>query len=149
VIIRLANIEEDALAIFEGAKDFASRVSFQSYLPDNDADFITTLHRLVIIPGVEILLAEHETKVVGGIGMFYAPYLWNEKRLMAEELFWWTAKDAPYRTGKLLIDEAMKRLNERDAIPIFRMLDTSPKGVEKVYRRLDMVPVETTFMRLI
>lgn len=148
MIIRPAHIEDDALAIFDGAKDFASRVNFESYLPDNDADFIQMLHGIVSSEGVEVLLAEHETRIVGGIGMFYTPFLWNPQRLMAEELFWWASRDAPFRTGKMLIDKVMDRIDEKGAIPIFRMLMTSPKGVEKIYRGFDMVPVETTFMRV-
>ena len=148
MITRFADANLDALTIFEGAKDFASRVSFQSYLPETDADFIKVLGNLVLLDGVEILLAEHEGKVVGGIGMFYAPFLWNPKLTMAEELFWWTATDAPFRTGMILIDKTMERVAEKEAIPVFRALMTSPKGVEKVYRKRGMVPIETTYMRL-
>jgi hypothetical protein len=91
---------------------------------------------------------EHEGEIVAGIGIQYASLLWNPEILTANELFWWAKEDAPFRTGRLVIDEAMKRIDQRGAIPVFRALETSPKGVEKLYRKFGMVPIETTFMRL-
>lgn len=100
------------------------------------------------LEGLEILLVEHENKIVGGIGILYAPYLWNPERLIGDELFWWSSEDSPFRTGRYLIDEAMKRIDKKGAIPMFRSLETSPKSVEKIYNRFGLSKVETAFTRI-
>ena len=145
MIIRPADIDKDALDIMNGARDFASRIAVKHLLPEDDETFIKAVSRIVSLNGVEVLLAEHEGRIVGGIGILYAEYLWNNAIIVADELFWWAAQDAPFRTGWKLINEAMRRIKEKDAIPMFRSLTTSPHGVERVYKSFDMLPVETVF----
>lgn len=145
--IRLANLNNDAPEIVKGMRDFAGRVSFQSILPDDD-NFIKTLSKIVTMDGVELWLAENNDQVVGMIGLFYTPYQWNPDLLAAEELFWWVAKDAPYRTAYLLINKVMAEIEKRQAIPVFRNLTTSPVGVEKIYRKHGLVPIETVWARV-
>lgn len=148
VVIRNADLTKDALSIMDGARDFASRVSFKSLFPQSDEEFVATVGRIITIPGVEILLAEFKGLIVGGIAISYGPYLWNPKLTAGEEIFWWAAKDAPFRTGHMLGNEAMRRIDERKAIPFFKSLETSPKGVRKMYDRRGLKPIETTFARI-
>ena len=131
VIIRPADLNTDALAIVDGARDFARRIRMDLLFPENNDEFISAIGRIMVLEGMEILLAEYEDKIVGGIGILYAPYLWNPARIVGDELFWWTAQDAPFRTGRYLIDEAMKCIDKKGAIPMFHSLETSPRGVEK------------------
>ena len=145
IIIRPADLENDALAIMDGARDFASRVSFQHLLPKDDAAFVDVVSRIVSLEGMEILVAEHDGGIVGGIGLLYMPSLWNPAILVADEIFFWSNRDAPFRTAYKLFDEAMRRIEERKAVPMFRTLITSPPGVEKLYRRRNMHPTETLF----
>ena len=146
MILRPADLKKDALVIAEGARDFADRTVMKRYLSGDS--FIKAVSQIVTSPGFELLLAEHEGRVVGGIGIFYTPLLWNPEFLTAEEHFWWTDKDAPFKTGVVLINQIMKNIKERGAIPMFKSLTTSPKGVDKKYRSLGMVPVETLYMRI-
>jgi hypothetical protein len=155
ITIRVADIEEDALTILDGAKDCARRHKAHEGGPDigllfsnDDQPLIAALSQLVAHPGLEILIAEHEGRAVGGVGILYAPYVWNADLLTGDKLFWWTDENAPFRTAMLLIEEALERIEARGAMPIFRALKTDPKGVEKLYKRFGMVPVETTYMRL-
>lgn len=145
MIIRNADLKKDAMDIVDGARDFASRTPIQSLLDDDK--FLKSVSSVVTMPNFEVLVAEHNEQVVGGIGIFYAPLIWNSDILTAEEHFWWVAKDAPFKTGITLINQVMKNIEERGAIPIFKSLSTSPKGVDKVYRRFGMDPVETVYMR--
>ena len=147
-VIRKANFDTDALSIVEGARDFADRTGMKSLFPKDDKAFTAAIGRIMTLEGMEILVAEHEKHIVGGIGILYAPFLWNPEILVGDELFWWTARDAPFRAGRHLIDEAMKHINEKGAIPMFRSLATSPDGVEKLYRRIGLSRVETAFARL-
>lgn len=147
VVIRNADLGKDALAIMDGARDFASRVSFGSLLPKADNEFVEAVGRIVTLPNVEILVVEHQREIVGGIAVAYAPYIWNPSRTAGEEIFWWTSKDAPFRTGWMLFNEAMKRIEERNAIPFFKSLETSPKGVGRMYSRCGLKKIETTHAR--
>ena len=146
MIIRPADLEKDALAIVEGARDFANRTPIQSLLTGNT--FTEAVSRIVTLPDFELIVAEHDGVVVGGIGIFYTPLLWNSDFLTAEEHFWWTAKDAPFRTGKALLNQAMINIEEKGAIPMFKSLSTSHKGVDRAYRKFGMEPVETLYMKI-
>lgn len=143
MIIRPADIEKDALAIIDGARDFASRIALKHMISEDNEMFIKSVSRIVSLDGMEVLLADDDDEIVGGIGILYAPYIWNSAILVADELFWWCKKGAPFRTGKRLIDEAMKKVHEKGAIPMFRSLTTSPPGVDRIYREFQMFPVET------
>jgi hypothetical protein len=143
--IRLADIQADALSIMDGARDLASRIEFQSLLPKDDKAFMAAVARIVSLDSVEIWAAEHEGKIVGGIGMLYSSYLWNPELIIADQLFWWCAKDAPFGTARRLIEAVMNRIGERNAIPMFKALETRPNGMEKIYRRFGLKKVETTF----
>lgn len=148
IVIREADLEVDALAIMDGARDFASRISFRHLLPNDDQVFVDAVSKVVTLKGVEILLAEHDGRVVGGIGILFAPYLWNPDRLVADEIFWWTYRDSPPKTGRLLLQEAMMRIDGKNAIPMFRKLTTSPPGVERAYLKIGLEPIETVFTRM-
>ena len=148
MIIRSANVESDALSIIDGARAFSEITEFKELFPSDNNAFIAAIGRIMVLEGMEIILAEHETRIVGGIGILLAPFLWNPEILAADELFWWAYKNAPFRTGACLIDEAMKRIDKKGAIPMFRVLENSPKGVEKLYRRKGMKPIETMFARI-
>lgn len=143
MIVRPADFDTDALAIVEGAKDFASRVAFRSLLP---ADPTEDIAQVMALDGLEVLVAEHDGRIAGGIGLMFAPYLWNRSILTADELFWWTASDAPFRTAVALLEAAFERIGVRGAVPVFRKLATSPEGVERAYMRKGLELVETVYM---
>lgn len=148
LIIRPADFDRDALAIIEGAKDFAQRVSFRSVFRTGE-DFIKDISRIVTLPGLNILLAESRECIVGGIGILFVPYVWNPTRLAAEELFFWTSVNAPFKTARLLCDTAMNKIEELKAIPMFRRLHNSPKGITKLYeKRYKLWELETVYTRL-
>ena len=146
MIIRPADLEKDALAIVEGAKDFATRTPINSLLKGQN--YIDAVTAVVTMDNFELIVAEHNGVVVGGIGLFYSPFLWNRDILVAEEHFWWTDKEAPFSTGMKLIRQAMKNIEEKGATPMFKSLSTSYKGVDKAYRKHGMEPVETLYMRI-
>lgn len=145
MIIRKADLSKDALAIVEGAKDFASQINFGSLL--DDASFIAAVGQIVTLETVEVLVAESQGEIVGGIGILYAPYIWNPQRTIADELFWWCQEKAPPRTGWRLINQAMANIDARGAFPMFSALQTSPESVGKIYHRFGMKPIETKYAR--
>ena len=146
LIIRPIDLNKDAVALMDGAREFRSRVEFDSLFPP-DSEFIEAVSRIVTLESVEILVAEFKGKVVGGIGLFYGPYMWNPKVTVADELFLWAQLDAPWKTGWKLFHQAMKNIEARGAIPMFTALESSPHGVEKMYLRSGLKKLETKFAK--
>jgi len=144
MIIREADLDIDALAITEGAHKFAKKMALGHLVAD---DFMVPFSKIATLDGAKIIVAEHKGNVVGGIGMYIAPYIWNNSLFVADELFWWVDEGAPFRTAKLLFDEAMKEADKKNAIPMFKALQDSPDGVDKIYRKHNMKPIETVYTR--
>ena len=126
-------------------RDFVHRTPCPDLLPTGDA-LTEAIGRVMALPSLEVLLSIEGGETVGGIGILYVPFLWNPDILTAEELFWWTARDAPFRTAHKLFTQAMKQIEEKHAVPMFRTLQTSPDGVARLYARAGMRPVETLYM---
>lgn len=145
MIIRKADFEDDALAIMDGARDFISRVAFRDLMPDDDG-LVKAIAKIISLDGLEILVAEHDGQVVAGIGLLFQPWHWNPDILLADELFWWAAQDAPFRAAHMLMVEAMRVIDEKQALPVFRALETSPDGVARMYQRMGLKPIETVYM---
>lgn len=147
MIIRRADPYQDALAIYDGARDFISRVPYPEMMPDEEGT-AEAIGRIITMENVEILVVEHEGKVVAGMGFLYTPSLWNPAITIAEELFWWAGRDAPFKAARMLFDAAMQRIEEQGATPVLHALSNSPDGVERLYRKAGLLPVETTFVRV-
>lgn len=148
--VRPADIDTDALAIMEGAKDFISRIDFGDWTPTDDAELAAAIGHILALDGVEVAVAVEDEAIVGALGVIYAPYIWNRTLTMAEELFFWTAPDAPVTAALRLLRFMRRRATEkRVAIVSFKALNTSPANLERVYRALGLRPVEATYMGVI
>lgn len=142
--IRIADLEADALQIFDGAKDFISRMDFTPFIPDNDADLARCIGDVLAIEGMEIVVAEDNEQIKGGIGMLYAPFVWNRKIIVADEMFIWTAPDAPQSTLLRMLRFVEVRMKEHNAsLREFVSLSSSPEGVDRVYARMGLKKVQT------
>ena len=144
--IRPANFDTDALAIVDGAREFSQQTSLALWFR-HGGEFIEDISKIMVLDNLEISVAEHDGKIVGGIGIVYIPFIWNRSILIGDELFWWTSDNAPFKTGASLFDFAMKRIEEKGAKPMFRSLDTSPKHIEKFYERRRLKKLESVFVR--
>lgn len=148
ISIRPANFDTDALAIVNGAREFSQQTSMASWFRSGN-EFIEDISKLMVLDNLEITVAEHKGKVIGGIGIVYIPFIWNQSILVGDELFWWTSHDSPFKTGTSLFDFAMKRIKEKGARPMFRSLDTSPKHIEQFYERRGLYKFESIFTQRI
>jgi len=146
MIIREVDPIAEALSVLEAAKDGAERSGLPHLFPRNEDDFIQAVGRIVTLPGMEILGAEENGKFVGGIGIMYIPYLWDPKRQLAEQIFWWTAKDAPFGTARKLVEEALRRMRHRGATPALRALEGTTGGIKRLYLKLGLKPIETLYI---
>lgn len=147
MIVRLANFDTDALDLLEASMDFVGRMAFQEFASEN---FAETVARNMTADFVEVAVAEDDGRIVGCLGMSYLPFFWNPEKLSAEELFFWTAKDAPKTAALRLIRFTMDRIRTRGrCLATFRRLETSPGALDRVYRKIGLQPVETTYMGVI
>ena len=150
MIIRPSDLEADYTDIIDGAKDFISRMDYTDFLPKTEEGLIFAINRILSLPGVEVTVAEHDGRIVGGIGMFYGPHIWNPDILSAEEIFLWAAKDAPKSAAFRLLRAVIKSIKERGgALATFKKLTSSPSGLGSVYLRINLRPAETSFMGFI
>lgn len=147
MIVRPADFETDALAIVDGAREFSHSTVLASWFRSGDK-FIEDISKVMVLDHLEILVAEHDGNIVGGIGIVFVPFIWNQSILLGDELFWWVSPGAPFKTGRALFDEAFKRIEERGAQPMFRSLDTSPEHIEKFYERRGLRKFESVFTRI-
>lgn len=145
MIIRPANLESDATSIINGAKDFISRMDYTGFLPKTEEGLVSAIGHILSVQGVEVTVAEHDGRVVGGLGMFYGRHIWNPDIESAEEIFWWASKDAPKSAALRLLRAVVKDVKERGALATFKKLTSSPQKLDSVYLRLGLRPVETSF----
>ena len=146
MIIRLADLEKDALGIMDCARAFARAAPFQSLLPD-DEGLLKAISMVLTLDGTEVLVADVDGEVVGGLGVLYAPFTWNQDVLIADELFWWAQPHAPFRAASRLLETAVERAEAKGAVPIFHSMASSPDSVTRAYARFGLLPSETTYMR--
>ena len=136
--------------VIDGMKDFVSRMDYHEFLPDTYEEVVEGLIRLVNLDPIEIWVAEYDGYIVGGIGMVYAPCIWNLKISIAEELFWWVSKDAPLSTALRLLRHVNSKKAARGCkFMVFKSLTSSPETLDKVYRRMGLRPTETSYMGII
>ena len=148
--IRAIDLSSDLPMVINGMRDFISRMDYHEFLPDTYEDLVESLTRLISLDCTEILVAEHDGDIVGGIGMVYAPCMWNLKVFTAEELFWWVSKDAPLSTALRLLRHVNSNAVTRGCKLIsFKSLSSSPGTLDKVYRQMGLIPIETTYMGVI
>ena len=149
--VEIADPYENAEAIAFAARDFVSRMDCKSFFPENDEDFAVSLSKVVLAEYVDIIMAKDDFGLaVGFLGMAYVPHIWNQDMLHAEEIFWWTATNAPKMTAMRLLKFAMKHSKERGAgMVTFVKLTSSPDKVSDVYRRMGLKEIETAYSGLI
>ncbi len=104
---------------------------------------------LAIIQMGYILLAEHDGKTVGMIGVGIAPMPMNHAVLMAQEVLWWVDHGARgSRAACELIERAEEIARERSAQRIsMSALANSPLVVERMYRRWGYRACESAFLK--
>lgn len=146
ITIREADLEADALAILEAARNSMSRINGPKFFPEDDASLVEALGRVLSLEGLHALVAEVDGEVVGGIGIHYAPYLWNPGVLAAEQVCWWAHEGAPNATALLLIRAAFREMRRRGAgMVTLRTLPNSSRSLDKLYRRMGLAPYEMSY----
>lgn len=143
--IRMADMERDAPALMDAMRDFSTRIAFADLCATGD-ELTEAVADVMTADNVEVIVADRDGEIVGCLGIVYGRFLWNRDVELAEELFWWAKPGAPFGMSHRLYFRARSLISERGAVPTFRKLETSPAGVDRLYRRTDLVPVETVYM---
>ena len=145
--IRAVELSSDLPMVIDGMQDFISRMDYHEFLPDTYGDLVEGLTQLMDLGCTEIIVAEYKGYIVGGIGMMYAAGIWNLKVSTAEELFLWVAKDAPWvAVLRLLRHVKSTAVSKGCKFLVLKSLTSSPETLDKVYRRMGLRPIETTYM---
>ena len=144
--VRLADPDADFPAILDGARDFVSRMDFTGHLPPDEAGLGAAMSRIFSVVDLDLIVVEEAGRIVGGLGMVYAPYLWNPAILSGEELFFWTARQAPAGAALRLIRFMQRRAAEKGVrVMSFAALTSSPATLGRLYERLGMRKTQTTY----
>jgi hypothetical protein len=149
--VRLADKSRDFPAILAGARAFAWATPAHAralLAPIDSEGFAENLRRFLGIEGAGVSLAVNAAgDALAGLGWFVGPYPLNPARREWHELFWWAAADAPTTAALGVLRHALIRGKAAGAtIATAHMLEDSPAGVERVYQRLGLRPVQRTFM---
>lgn len=151
MIARLANPYDDQEQILIGLRDFVSRMEFTEFLPPDDL-FEPFIVQLLSNPAIETAVVEHEGKLVAGLGLAYIPFVWNPQLTQADEMFFWAAPDAPKAAAMKVLRFSLARIRERAALAnknimaSFRKLTSSPEALGRVYGKIGLREIETTYM---
>ena len=145
--LRFLTLPDDTPMLLSGIKDFINRMDYHDFLPTTDDALVEAVQRLIGLGAVDILVVEHDKIIVGGIGMLYAPCIWNAEIMIAEELFFWVVSGAPATTALLLLRGARCRARECGCSQlIFKSLTSSPTKLDRVYRSMKLRPVEISYI---
>lgn len=96
-----------------------------------------------------LLVAEHEGAVVGMVGLFVAPFMFNHDRIGAYEVVWWVNPDAQGAgVGMELLAAIEPACREKGvhAIQMVMMANSPPKA-QAIYERFGYLHSETSFTK--
>jgi len=151
--IRHADLERDGDDIVAGAWDFVRRAGNPYWIPRSRDTFERHLLQLFKNPALDIIVAEHDGRIVAGIGICHVPFLWNPDLDAVEELFWWASANAPPHAAIAVLRHAIEKAREtaapREVLFTMRSMETSPNDVGRVYARLGLTHTEITHMGVI
>jgi len=145
-LIRKATLD-DVPVIVSMAEKFYATTSYSDWA-DYSADTVTILASNLTENHV-MLVAEHEGEVVGMVGLFVAPFMFNADKKAAYEVVWWVNPEAQgHGAGKALlaaIDPACKEAGCH-AIQMVH-LSSSPPQAAAIYERMGYAHTESSFTR--
>lgn len=99
-----------------------------------------------------LYVAEHEGKIVGGIGGLYAPLYFNDQYRIAQELFWWVEPDHRARRAWIKLLRAFESAAASAGCAWITMLllaGPNAPQLERFYLRDGYRPSEWGFTKVI
>ncbi|GAB2493142.1 GNAT family N-acetyltransferase [Pseudoxanthomonas sangjuensis] len=146
VTIRQAT-RDDVPAIVAMSEKFYANTVFAEWFefnPETVADIAATL-----ASGHVMLLAEQGGRVVGMVGLWVLPFVFNTRHCAAYEVVWWVNPDAQGSgVGKALLDAIEPACKERGAEVIHMVhMANSPPQAAALYERLGYAHSESAYAK--
>lgn len=138
----------DVPAIVAMSEKFYASTSYRewsNFCPGSVANLATAL-----LQDHVMLVADVSGKVVGMVGLFVAPFMFNNARTGAHEVVWWVEPDAQGAgVGKALLAaiEPACKARGADAIQMVH-LASSPPQAAAIYERLGYQHTESSFTKI-
>lgn len=145
-MIRKATLADVPVIVSMSAKFYetTSYAAWADFNPDTVENLAANLTENHVM-----LLAEHEGEVVGMVGLFVAPFMFNNDRTGAYEVVWWVDPAAQGNgAGKALLAAIEPACKEKgaDAIQMVH-LASSPPQAAMIYERMGYAHTESSYTR--
>ena len=117
-------------------------------MPEVDPDTFYRSVEMLISDG--ILKVAVNSTICGGAGALVFPHYWNEKEIVAQELFWWVDENARKSSAAIrLLSEMESEAREKGAKSLIMItLDKlTPEVLERLYIRRGYRPQERAFIK--
>lgn len=141
--------ERDVADIVRMSRAFYATTTYREYADFNE-ESVTALAQALVADHV-MLVAESDGAVVGMVGLFVVPFLFNGDHRMAHEVVWYVDPDAQGAgAGKALLAAIEPACKAKDATGIFMIhLSNSPPQAAEIYQRMGYAHSETVYVRTI
>lgn len=142
-------IERDVADIVRMSRAFYATTTYREYA-DFDEATVTALAEALVRDHV-MLVAEADGQVVGMVGLFVVPFMFNHGHQMAHEVVWYVDPEAQGAgAGKALLAAIEPACKAKGATGIFMIhLSNSPPQAAEIYQRMGYAHSETVYVRTI
>lgn len=98
-----------------------------------------------------LLVAEQDSAIVGMVGLFVAPFMFNREKTAAYEVVWWVSPEAQgVGVGKALLEAIEPACKEKGASAIQMVhLKNSPPQAAAIYERYGYRQTESSYTRVL
>lgn len=98
-----------------------------------------------------LLVAEQDSAIVGMVGLFVAPFMFNREKTAAYEVVWWVSPEAQgVGVGKALLEAIEPACKEKGASAIQMVhLKNSPPQAAAIYERYGYRHTESSYTRVL
>jgi GNAT superfamily N-acetyltransferase len=113
-------------------------------------DSACKLVQMVIDTGV-LMIAEQDGQDVGMVGLVVAPFMFNNDKLGAYEVFWWVQPEARGGMAAWRLLKSIEQVCAEMGVTLIQMvvLPDSPERAAKMYERAGYVHSETSFTKIL
>lgn len=141
--------EADIPACLEMGVKFHASTDYAAYIPFC-RDTVAEYGRMCIASGV-LLVAERAGELLGVVGLFIGPSIFNKAVHSAFELMWWVEPgEQSAGVGKALVAAVEPACKARGVVSIHMLhLNTSPPQAGALYERMGYKYAESVYIKVI
>jgi GNAT superfamily N-acetyltransferase len=126
------------------------RSSHYTSMADFCRESARKLVQMVIDAGV-LMIAEQDGQDVGMVGLVVAPFMFNNDKIGAYEVFWWVEPEARGGMAAWRLLKSIEQVCAEMGVTLIQMvvLSDSPERAAKMYERAGYVHSETSFTKIL